>query len=324
MFSTFRFRVFCEPMKHLWAILACLLIFLNTYAQNISGNWFGVGKVEGSTSGNGYLTELVINQKGKNITGDLSYYFRDSLFTYKITGSFDAATRILKINGTNFIFHKSTNTTTGIDCPMKGVFLIRIAKAESVITGSFMADNDYRFTCPPINFKLKKQTETEEEKQTEVVKDNIEPEKKKDTVVVAKNEPVVEETKDTATIAAKKKKEEEFEKRGKTYIKEIVVTNNELNLEFYDNGAIDYDSISVFLNNKLVLPKSKLDHKALRVTIKLDDKLPFNELSMFAESLGFIPPNTAALIIHDGDKRYDVLMTSDFNITSTIKLIKQQ
>jgi hypothetical protein len=73
-------------------------------------------------------------------------------------------------------------------------------------------------------------------------------------------------------------------------------------LEFYDNGAVDGDSISVFLNNKLVLPASRLENTPLVLNITYDDNLPFNELSMFAESLGTIPPNTAVLVIYDGKK----------------------
>lgn len=313
-------------MKHL---LWCILLvsgFIKVNSQNISGSWFGVGKPEGISSSNTYLTELVLVQKGKSLTGELSYYFRDSLFTNKITGVFDAASRIVKINPTTFIFHKSVSTVNGVDCPMFGEFILRIAKAESVLTGSFYAQNDYKFTCPTLNFKLKKHIDTDEEKDSSTHKEAINEDSnivvKTDTIV--KKEEPVKSSADTINTEIKKKKEEEFAKREKKYLREIIVTNSNLRLEFYDNGAIDYDSISVFLNNKLVLPKSKLDHKALKVNIQLDPNLPFSELSMFAESLGFIPPNTAALVIYDGEKRYDILMTSDFTTTSTIKLIRKK
>ncbi len=288
-------------------------------AQNVSGQWYGVGKVDMQGSSNSYLTELVLVQKGKSITGELNYYFRDSLFSNKITGSFDAATRTLVVNATKLIYYKATNTVTGVDCPMSGQFILRIAKAESVLSGTMFAGKDFRFTCPDINFKLKKQTDKEDDELTvPITKNDI----KAEDTVVAKPAIVIAPEKPLTT--EEKSATDEFVKREKIFAREIEITNNELQLEFYDNGAIDGDSISVFFNNKLVLPKALLNHRAIRFSVAYNDNLPYNELSMFAESLGFIPPNTAALIIHDGTKRYEILMTSDFSKNSTIKLVRKK
>ena len=120
------------------------------------------------------------------------------------------------------------------------------------------------------------------------------------------------------------KKTEVFAKRERIFTKEVEVTNNKIKLEFYDNGAIDNDSISVFVNNKIVIQKSKLDYAPIKLDIKLDESLPYNEISMFAENLGQIPPNTALLVIYDGNKRYDILLTSDFTKNATIKLISKK
>jgi hypothetical protein len=46
---------------------------------------------------------------------------------------------------------------------------------------------------------------------------------------------------------------------------------------------------------------------------------------MFAENLGMIPPNTAALIVRDGQKEYQLLLQSDFSKSATLKLkVKKQ
>lgn len=81
--------------------------------------------------------------------------------------------------------------------------------------------------------------------------------------------------------------------------------------------------VSLYLNNKLVLPKVSLTHRAVRLTINLDPSLPFNELSMFAENLGTKPPNTAALILYDGATRYETLLSSDLSKSATLKLKKK-
>jgi len=46
--------------------------------------------------------------------------------------------------------------------------------------------------------------------------------------------------------------EEKFTGREKVFIKEIPLTGDSIELDFYDNGEIDGDSISLFLNGKLI------------------------------------------------------------------------
>jgi hypothetical protein len=299
-------------MKRLFSLLLLMnLLSFALQAQNVTGHWYGVGKVDLPGSSNSYMSEMILTQKGKQVTGLFNYYFRDSLFSNKISGTFDAASRRLVINPTQLIHHSSTSTITGIDCPMSGEFLLRVAKMESVLTGTLVSTKDYRFTCPPVNFKLKIETDT-------VAKEVTVPEPVKDTIAKA---PPKEEEKLTPEEEEKAK---EFKKREKTYLRIIEVSNPVLKLEFYDNGAIDYDSISVFMNNRMVLPRTMLSHRAIRFSVTMDWSLDFNELSMFAESIGMIPPNTAAVIIYDGAIRHDVMLTSDFDKTATIKLVRKK
>lgn len=308
--------------KLLLIVLLSILTDHVLIAQNVSGKWYGVGKVElANGASNAYMSELVLEQKGKSVTGFLNYYFRDSLFSNKISGSFDAASRTLIINATNIIFHKAINTETGVDCTMSGRFVLRIAKAESVLTGIMFANKSFKYTCPDINFKLKKENYKEELDATIPITKN-EIEEKDETVALVSSTEKTNVTINSEVIDVPKK--EAFEKRAKTYTKEFQITNKEIRLEFYDNGAVDGDSISVFWNNKLILPSARLETSAIVLNIQYDESLPFNELSMFAESLGKIPPNTAVLVIYDGKTRHEVLMSSDFNKTSTIKLYKQK
>jgi hypothetical protein len=296
-------------------IFFCCLVNL-IHAQELTGSWLGVGKVANNAdNGNAYLTELTLVQKGKTVTGTFNYYFRDSLFTQNVSGIYNPENRLLQLNTTKVIFYKSTNTAIGIDCLVKGSFTVRIARTESVLIGEMYATKDYQYTCPTISFKLKKEN-TYKPKPTPTQQDTT----------TQTEQPIKEETtlvKDTTKEETKenKEKKQEFRNRQKNYLKEIEVQNKQLKIEFYDNGAIDNDSISVFFNNNLVVPKSMLQHKAIEINITLNTQLPYNELSIFAESLGTIPPNTTAVIIYDGKKRYEILITSDFQKNGTIKLI---
>lgn len=291
-------------------LLIFVLCTFKLQAQDLNGHWYGVGIVNSQgNNNNSYLSELVLTQKGKQINGELNFYFRDSLFSNKIVGTYDVASRKLLLKQTNIIFHKATSTVLGVDCPMTGEFILRIAKAESVLTGWFVSTKDFRFTCPPINFKLKKSADTVGFART---KELLETE---DTIAKKIAPIITQEEKDKAAV---------FAARSKNYIREIEVNSSNVRIELYDNGAIDYDSVTVFFNNKIVVLKSKLDYTAIRANLVLDDSLEYNELSMFAENEGLVPPNTAMLIIYDGSTRHDVLLTSDLKNNATVRIRRRK
>ena len=110
-----------------------------------------------------------------------------------------------------------------------------------------------------------------------------------------------------------------FEKRLNAVLKSLQINNKTFSVDFYDNGTIDGDSISVFFNGKLVLANKMLSEKPLTLSLIADDTKEINELVMYAENLGEIPPNTALMIVRDGDKRYEVRITSDNEKNGTIR-----
>ena len=307
-------------LKSILIILTFCTVYSNVCkSQNVSGNWYGVGKVQMPGVSSTYLTELIINQKGKSITGLLNYYFKDSLFSNKITGTFNSVTRNLIINQLPIIYYNSANTKNAVDCMMSGNFLLRVARTESLLMGDLLSSGEFKFTCPRIQFKLKKFIEPTDEI-NELELNQTEQNQTVTNFDTIKLSPKTQQLFNEFDI----KKTEVFAKRERIFTKDVEVTNNKIKLEFYDNGAIDNDSISVFVNNKIVIQKSKLDYAPIKLDIKLDESLPYNEISMFAENLGQIPPNTALLVIYDGNKRYDILLTSDFTKNATIKLISKK
>ncbi len=91
----------------------------------------------------------------------------------------------------------------------------------------------------------------------------------------------------------------------------IYIDSKDVNIEFYDNGEIDNDSISVFLDNKIIIDKQRLSIKPIVLNLHFDEKNTFYELITVAENLGDIPPNTALMVINYGRKRQEVFLTSD-------------
>lgn len=102
-----------------------------------------------------------------------------------------------------------------------------------------------------------------------------------------------------------------FETRRKDIVKTITIEQPTFRLDFYDNGEIDGDSITVFYNGKIVLSHQRLSDKPVSLTLALDKNAKENIVTMYADNLGSIPPNTALMIVTDGTKRYEVRIESD-------------
>ena len=101
-----------------------------------------------------------------------------------------------------------------------------------------------------------------------------------------------------------------FETRANPVIKQITTEEAELNIELYDNGEIDGDTVSIYHNNELVVNHAGISTKAVSLKIKVDKEHPHHELVMVADNLGRIPPNTSLMIITAGKKRYEVFISS--------------
>jgi hypothetical protein len=98
--------------------------------------------------------------------------------------------------------------------------------------------------------------------------------------------------------------------RENELVKTIVTSANEIYIRIYDNGSVDNDTISVYLDKKLVLSKQRLTEKAIPLKIKLDDDNTYHELVMVAENLGEVPPNTSLMVVEAGKQTFEVRITS--------------
>jgi hypothetical protein len=102
--------------------------------------------------------------------------------------------------------------------------------------------------------------------------------------------------------------------------KEIMVDSDSVTVDFYDNGEIDGDSISVFYNDQLITFNRKLSTRSLQFKLGLDPNKEVNEITMFADNLGTIPPNTALMLVNDGKNRFDVRLSSNLQKSATVRL----
>ena len=117
--------------------------------------------------------------------------------------------------------------------------------------------------------------------------------------------------------------EEKFTSRQKIIAKEISLEGDSIELRFYDNAEIDGDSISLFLNDKMLFTHIRLTDKAYTIKLSVNDLNDSNDLTMVAENLGSIPPNTSYMVAIMGDKRYEAQLASTENSSAVIRLRKQ-
>lgn len=161
--------------------------------------------------------------------------------------------------------------------------------------------------------------------------------RKEETVIVSPPpakpaEPIVDNTPKTtekpalpvASISPPVSIKEKFETRKKVFVREIPLQGDSLELRFYDNAEIDGDSISLFLNGKLLLEHIRLTGNAYIIHLPLAELPETSELIMVAENLGAIPPNTSYMLAINGEKRYDAYLSSTEGSSAMIRLVRKK
>jgi hypothetical protein len=105
-------------------------------------------------------------------------------------------------------------------------------------------------------------------------------------------------------------------------VTDIPLAGDSIELRFYDNAEIDGDSISLFLNGKLWQSHIRLTGQAYVVRFAVADLQMENELTMVAENLGSIPPNTSYMVAENAGQRYEARLESTEGSSASIRLFK--
>ncbi len=98
--------------------------------------------------------------------------------------------------------------------------------------------------------------------------------------------------------------------RENAIARKIETEESEMQIELYDNGEIDGDTVTIYHNNVLIVNHAALSAKPIAMKIKVDKNNPHHELVMVADNLGSIPPNTSLMIITANKRRYEVYISS--------------
>ena len=97
-----------------------------------------------------------------------------------------------------------------------------------------------------------------------------------------------------------------------------------IEIALYDNGIVDNDTASLYLNDSLLLYKQMVSANPVLLYISLDKKNPLSKLKLVAENLGSIPPCTAFMVIKTKKKRYEVNVSSNFSSNGVIEFFLKE
>jgi len=302
-------------MKTIFSLALLVVLATAAHAQRVNGYWYGKATVANGGNSNNYLIELVIDQKNStSVQALINYYFKNTFRSFKVNGTYNADTRTVEFKDIPITYFAST-TQFQVDCMMDFIAQLRVAKAGSNMNGRFVGKGDYRNTCPDIAFNI----------QLNEAANN------RDSILTALREfketyqlwtPDVADTLVAATVIQRPIVNyvvaNAYKERQNVVTQEIEVESDSVTVSLYDNGEVDGDSVSIFYNDKLLAASQRLSAKAVQLTIGVDSTKPYNDLSMFANNLGSIPPNTALMLIHDGKKRYEVRLSSSLEKNGTV------
>jgi hypothetical protein len=92
-----------------------------------------------------------------------------------------------------------------------------------------------------------------------------------------------------------------------------------IRVDIYDNGIVDEDTVSLYLDDRLIISRSRITAQPITLFIKIRDLKPISKLKLIANSLGNIPPCTALIKIHAQGKWYEVTLTSNLEMNGVVE-----
>ena len=260
------------------------------YAQDYSGIWRGVLTQEPGGCFPEYYIELQLEQDGGNISGN-SYDYYDSTKFVKLqfSGRLNASTKRMVIQEKEVLRVQIPRDC--VPCIKSYDLTWHLEGKNEVLVGTWTGKEMTRgLACPPGKITL-----------TRVAKSAF------------KQEEVVQDDKLAAIQRTLKQ-----ETRKVEVIQTLILDTSKIKLELYDNGQIDGDTISIYLNEKLILYRNRLSEKPIMLNIPVLPNKEY-EMIMFADNLGTIPPNTALMVVTAGKKKYEIYLSSSEQKSSSVK-----
>jgi hypothetical protein len=260
-------------------------------AEDLNGIWKGT-----LTQGPGgcypnYSLELQITFNNDRITGRAyDYYDKEHFVKMSFTGRYNGRTHRLVL-----IEEKVLEAEIPADClPCVKTYDLTWSKSGDVeeLVGDWKGlYSEKRLICPPGKIRLKKTTKSDF--------------------------PVDVDQNDTLSLL---QAQLHLQPRQKEVVKTVTVNTSDIKIDFYDNAEIDHDTITVLINDKLLLYRQMLTDRPLTIHFNALPGTQY-ELVMYADNLGDIPPNTALMMVTAGSEKFEVFMSSTEEKSAAVRFV---
>ncbi len=296
---------------------AFFIMPFQTFSQDITGIWTGSLQI-GDTK---LPYELIISGKSNNLSG-----YSLVIFTFNNTENVGIKTMEIKVKRGSISIEDGeliydNYTTAGRKVKLYGT-LAWVGKNQSMTLAGTFSTRSMDMRAPSENsfkgtiFLQKNNPKT----RTRLISKLADMDLLKELSFV---KPIVEKEESAIHIEEIKPSPIQSVPRKTKIIRAVLFHSDSLLISLYDNGEVDGDTVSVMLNNKVLISKQGLTAKAITTTIPTSELGDSSELIMYAENLGRIPPNTGLLVLQDGDERYQIRFSGDLQKNSAIILRKK-
>lgn len=297
---------------------ACLLLCVNLCcgAQNLTGKWTGILHTNADLTGKpgSYFMHMELKQSGNKINGSTQIDFqKDKSVIYLVSGAPGKQNQFkLSLTGNSTPSDKSYSGQSDFFIELNDISYSKNDTAQ-ILYGRWLSGNESggNFWATKIDTLFEPKNEdfftskNKVEKKKIIKTDSLKPL----TTLIKPQMPTIKKLPVVIKVP--------FEKRKNIIKDTLVVTSAAVTIELYDNGEIDGDSVSIYLNNKPLLIKKELQTVAINIPLRLEKNKQYT-VTIFAENLGRIPPNTAVMIVKSGSNRKTIYLSANLETNASI------
>ncbi|MBC6489524.1 hypothetical protein ACFSQD_04275 [Flavihumibacter stibioxidans] len=275
--------------------LVALFLFQVSFGQDLNGIWRGTLTQEPGGCFPVYNLEIQIVAGGDRLQGKaFDYYDKTRFVKHHFTGRYNTLNkrmvliedRVLEVNipGDCVVCTKTYDLSWSKE------------NGREALTGTWKGvESDSKKNCPPGKITLYRVATTE------FPVDIDQPEE-----------------------LAKLQQSIQLAERETEIVRTLELDTPNIKIDLYDNAEIDNDTVTIFLNNKLLLYKQRLTQLPLSVSLKAFPDTDY-ELLMYADNLGSIPPNTALMVVTAGKNKYEVRLSASDKKNAAVRFrLKQE
>jgi hypothetical protein len=276
-------------------LLLSVLLQAKATGQDINGTW------KGNTSPSIWILNSTSVVVEINITHDSvvtgithAYYNGGQYEHYRINGIYHRSDSTIVFTEDSVISYYLGNSKQCF-----GRYVMRLSKLPGKLQfrGTWNDKKGRRlFGCPTLDILLEKPWQEIEKKNFSTEKNDIE-----DPRIAARQTEI------------------------QTLIEIDPIEKDSIRIDLYDNGEIDHDTVSIFLDEKPLALHRMISATPIRLYVSMDREKPIQRIRMVADNLGSIPPNTGLMIITTKNHRYEIRLSSDMNKNAAVEFfLKEQ